>query len=129
MYDNIPGDQSLVKAIINQAIVDGLLFKNPRPPKKLVFNQDKKTMLKNILILSLSLKKKGKPIDLDKIILISQLFNFSPSSNMEKVAWEARQFFNPKNWMFSFYSSLLGIDPEYFAEKVKKYFIKKDLEK
>lgn len=92
-------ERSFFSAILNQAIADGVLVKNPRSPhiRKLTKNitcKNSKNMIRN-----------------------------------EDVAYSGRSFLNNKIWFFRFLCNSLDIDPIYLEKKCTEYFKKYDEDK
>ncbi len=121
MHTYTKGDKSLIKAILNCAIVDAIAYKNPQPPRRR-FSKLQKHMLMQNALWAFSTRNKKKTLSIKNALLMSELFAIKTETKAEKTAWEARTFFNKNNWLFCFYASLVDIDPEYFAEKAQKYF-------
>lgn len=93
---------SLVKAILNRAIEDAFLVKNPRRPNAKDFIVDKGKKLRD---------KRNNPD-----------FTYNTSKQKRYLAYEARQFLSKDNDVFCAYCEILDIDPDALAEKCHKKF-------
>lgn len=127
--ENYSGEKKLIAAIINKTIEDGRIHKYPSPP--FISLKKHKEYIMKIKIIGEFLFKminyKNITSFMMKLInflikLIVKLNRKRIAYHCETLAYEARQFFNHKNKLFSFYCTLIDIDPEYFAEKANKYF-------
>ena len=136
------GCRGLIASIMNQAIFDGSKCRNPRPPwlrcekryKKLnhdqniffisLFNEMNNFVDENCILRK---KEKKKKVIFPYFILhIYQIIGTAKTSDVEKYAWEARQFMNEDSEIFNIYCDLLDLDPSYLSEKAKIHFGKVD---
>jgi hypothetical protein len=135
------GERAFISSILNQAIIDGSLIKNPRPPciMEKIYNKKSNKIIKNNLnIINMALlnifTKKIKFKNLHVMLSIAKLVRRTDAKrrrmknkyDKENMAYNGRNFFNKDNTLYCHYCELLDIEPEYLQKKTLLYFNKLD---
>lgn len=127
-------ERKFIAAIINHAIEDAKIHKNPKPPY-IAINIHKKYIQHFKIVfthIEIFIKRKRKwTINALKLLnelmeILKSIIQKIKSYSNELLAYEARTFFNSKNKLFNKYCFFLDIDPEYLERKAKAYFQKYD---
>lgn len=130
MEDNsVKGCRALIAAILNQAIVDGISYKRPRPDQVSVNLHKKYKKRLNQLYLTLIFLNKFEINNHFKFLILIKISNLIKkylrkynSFKRELLAFEGRSFINKENTLFKNYCYLLDMEPEYLEKKIYIYF-------
>jgi hypothetical protein len=127
---DVQAERSLIASIINQAIVDGCSVKNP---KSTIIRNQKYNIYKqkfNFIACFLNIinfvNAENFHIFPYFIVSVYNKLKIRRLDENEKIAWEARNFFNDDSYMYNFYCELLDINPIYLSKKINDYFKKID---
>lgn len=125
------GEKAFIASIINQAIMDAMKYRNP----KVYLKNKQYTKLINLnkkikeTLMSRFFKKKFNRNDMDFMLLCIKVIDFNNRCLLlrnAQLALEARSFIDKNNKLFSFYASIVDVDPESLSEACHKYFKKYD---
>jgi hypothetical protein len=127
-------ERGLIAAIIIQAIQDGSLMKRPRDPSLRNKIRDRLAVVQQLTTFFVSChllqewikskkKKKRIPYYIYEIICNIEIMKIGERENL---AWNGRKFIDHTNKLFSFYCSLLEIEPKFLEEKIHLHFKKID---
>lgn len=126
----VKSERGFIAAILNQAMVDALLYKNPRSIDELneaIRKLPKRIRIKKGMSLIPLMCNDDSALKINYFLVLARKINSILQYKMNKINLEimcqdAREFFEKDNEIFSNYCHLIDIDPEYLAENAQKHF-------